>query len=190
MVDDGDFASQDGGCKDLSTGLVYAPDVRALGHDDGVSLSNPQLYCDSWFNGINFGGHNDWRVPTVGEIEEGLANGLNSHLDFFLDGSPDDGEYRWTSCTKKVKGRNNRYAIRFTDGDVQLMTYGPDPNFLVCVRGLPSDNDCPGKKKGGGKGNGHGGGKKNFLSRASSVALLFLPLALVIGFRCVRPRWI
>jgi hypothetical protein len=139
------------------------------------------LACNDFLNRVpaNGGGFTDWRAPTLGEVQEALANGLNSHLDFFNDGgaTPDDGVYRWTACTKKVQGAWNNYKIRFIDGDVILTLVGGP--HLICVRGAAADpaNDCPGVGK-----------KKNQLSQTSTGALLLLPLAVVLAARFGRTR--
>jgi hypothetical protein len=193
LVNDGDFTTADGGCKDLNTGLVWSPDLRAFtggpGSSPGLSGSFDG-WCNQELNSkpANGGGFTDWRSPTVGEVNEALANGLYSHLDFFLDGTPDDSVYRWTTCTTKVKGTLHRYKVRYSDGNVVLhnLSGSSDGNFVVCVRGLPADiaNDCPagpGKKK-------NRSGATSALSQMSTGALLLLPLAAVLATRCLKAR--
>jgi hypothetical protein len=188
-VDDADFASADGGCKDIETGLVWSPDLRGVTPIGGDGLVNPtsnlQSYCNGYLNSVSYGGFSDWRVPTLGEVEVALANGLNSHLDYFLDGSGDDGDYYWTACEKRVKGIINNYNIRHSDGAIRLSYQSGAGNWLICVRGLPADpkNDCPSE------------GKKNSpasaasaLSQTATGGLLLLPLGIVVAARCVRPR--
>jgi hypothetical protein len=191
VVNDSDFSSTEGGCKDLNTGLVWSPDLRAFGPAPGgghpylVPQPKIQTACNNRLNNSpNGGGYTDWRAPTLGEVQEALANGLNSHLNFFLDGSPDDGLYRWTGCSAgKKKGTNYTYIIRYTDGSIQTNAFSALP--LICVRGAPADltNDCPwfpGKKK--------NSGFNSTLSQTSTGALLLLPLAVVLAARCLRPR--
>jgi hypothetical protein len=133
------------------------------------------------------GGYTDWRAPTVGEINEAIANGLNIHLDFFRNGTPNDFVYRLTGCLKKIKKQTYRYAVRYADGDLQYYTTfgGVSGLSLVCVRGLPADtqNDCPG---------GHGKKNRSSATRAvsqiSTGALLLLPLAVVMATRCKKER--
>jgi hypothetical protein len=187
-VDDDDaFASTDGGCKDLSTGLVWGTDIRIWGFPNGTAQN--YNYCNDLMNQnpANGGGFTDWRVPTVEEIHDSLANGLNSHLDFFLDGSPDDFKYRWTACTQRIKGISYRYMVRFADGhtDLPITIVGRPDTHLICVRGLPADlrNDCPGKP-----GKGSRSGAANALSQTSTGTLLLLPLAVVLATRCLKAR--
>jgi hypothetical protein len=135
----------------------------------------------------NGGGYTDWRFPTVAEVQEAIANGLNSHLDFFQNGNPDDGVYRWTACTRKIKSLIHRYTIRFTDGDLVLLPFdGFHDAHILCVRGAPADtaNDCPlgpGKKK-------NRSGATNALSQTTTGTLLLLPLAVVLAARYLRQR--
>jgi hypothetical protein len=192
-VNDSDFNSADGGCKDLNTSLVWSPDLRAFtggpGSSPGLSGSFDG-WCSQELNSdpAKGGGFTDWRSPTVDEVTEALANGLYSHLDFFLDGTPDDSVYRWTTCTTKVKGTLHRYKVRYSDGNVVLhnLSGSSDGNFVVCVRGLPADiaNDCPaspGKKK-------NRSGATSALSQMSTGALLLLPLAAVLAARRLKAR--
>jgi hypothetical protein len=187
LVDDADFTTASGGCKDLGTGLVWSPDLRALGASSAGQSGSNSTVCNQFLNSnpANGGEFTDWRPPTVGEIAAALGNGLNSHLDFFLNGNPDDGVYRWTACTQKIKGKLHRYIVRFTDGDTALvnLSLGIDGVHMVCVRGVTQPNDCPG-----------GPGKKNLASATSALsqtatgALLLLPLGIVVAARCLRPR--
>ena len=160
-------------------GLRYYPSSGSIGIADVQSWCNGNLKTQP-----EGGGFTDWRAPTLGEVQQALANGLNSHLDFFNDSgtTPDDGKYRYTACKKKIQGAYNTYAIRFTDGSIKLTLTGGDQ--LICVRGQPADpaNDCPGagKKK-------NRSGAASALSQTSTGALLLLPLALVVATRCLRP---
>ena len=118
LVNDSDFATTEGGCKDLDTGLVWSPDFRGIPgatNGDGIPASGSPDFCERILDSYpaGNGGYTDWRIPTVAEVEEAIANGLKSHLDFFSDGRPDDGVYRWTGCTKKIKRDYHRYAVRY-----------------------------------------------------------------------------
>lgn len=187
LVDDTLFTTADGGCKDLATGLVWAADTSAAQTSGNGVYGNsvPFLPCEN-LNEQVYGGFTDWRAPTAGEIEDSITNGLNTHLDFFLDGSNDDGRYRWTDCTRKVKGTRKRYKLRYSDGDLQLVL--SDGASVTCVRGLPADpaNDCLGKTKGGGKGRGNNR-SSDTLSQATTGATLLAPLALA-GVVCFARR--
>jgi hypothetical protein len=189
LVNDSKFTTADGGCKDLNTGLVWSPDLRAFGASSvGQSGSGSPIICNEFLNQnpANGGGFTDWRMLTVGEIETALANELNSHLNFFLNGNPDDGVYRWTTCTQKIKGKLHRYMVRFADGDTILhnLAIGIDGVHMVCVRGLPKPNDCP---SGPGKKNNRSG-TISALSQTSTGALLLLPLGVVLMARCLQAR--
>ncbi|TWU28461.1 DUF1566 domain-containing protein [Bythopirellula polymerisocia] len=183
VVDDDYFSTEDGGCKDLFTGLVWSPDLRGItGNPNAQGVAAPDFYCERAGIMNPYNGHSDWRVPTLGEVEEAVANGLNFHLDFFLDGGPDDGSYRYTTCSIKQRGVRLWYAIRFSDGDTKL-TNGTAG--ILCVRGAPSDNDCPSNKKGGGNGSKH----SMWLPRTTTGAILLFPLCLVVAGCSVKRRW-
>lgn len=186
-VNDASFTTADGGCKDLNTGLVWSSDVLGLSgnnqypHGTNAAEANG---CGGLSSAPEGGGFTDWRLPTVGEVQDALANGLNSHLDFYYaSGSqPVDAEYRWTRCeAPKVRGAPNKYLIRYTDGKVIQDAFAS--HQVICVRGLAADNDCPapGKKK-------NRSGANSALSQTSTGALLLLPLAVVLATRCVYGR--
>jgi hypothetical protein len=191
LVNDSDFTTADGGCKDQNTGLVWSPDLRAFTGGPGTSPAlsgSSDNWCNQELNSnpAKGGGFTDWRSPTVGEVTEALANGLYSHLDFFLDGTPDDSVYRWTTCTTKVKGWLHRYKVRYSDGNVVLhnLAGSSDGNHVICVRGLPNPNDCPsgpGKKK-------NRTDASSAMSQTSTGILLLLPLAVVLAARCLKVR--
>lgn len=179
-VEDDDFATQNGGCEDLSSGLIWAADSRVASAGTGIAIGG-EPFVPCW--GLNdvenggYGGFSDWRPPTISEVQSALANGLSSHLDFFLDGSDDDGSYRWTADFEKIKGRTHRYKIRYTDGET-LLTWGSS-GPTICVRGGSTSG-------GGGKG---GKGKNNtsaFLQRSMTGGLLLLPLCLVVSSCALR----
>ena len=171
-VDDADFNTQDGGCKDLTSGLVWGSDA---GHSH--SAGNGHEHCDFF----DTEGFTDWRLPTTGEVEEAVANGLNLHLDFYqaAENQPVDDLYRQTNC-RDHKGRAKEpYVIRFDTLDV--IETGDGGN-VICVRGLPELADsCPAKNKGGGP----KGPKKTAMSASMFQGLLgvilLLPVALVFG---------
>lgn len=176
-LEDGSFSSADGGCKDETTGLVWSPDLRALGYPSPTNYLS-DAWCNTYLNNsINGNGYTDWRGPSFGELEAALANGLYTHLDYFLDGSPGDDVYYWTTCEKartKKKRYEGHYVIRHSDGDVQVSRL--NENYLVCVRGQPRLDDCEGLDDGGGSGGGKGGGKGKNNSVAESKALASLTL--------------
>jgi hypothetical protein len=144
-VNDTSFNSQDGGCKDLDTGLVWSPDLRGVEYPHKPNAT-AHAFCSQILNQAAHGGFTDWRPPTVGETQEALANGLYTHLDYFSNGSPgDSAAYYWTACAKylhpkKRKGYQGVYAIRHSDGAQRLSTKAE--NWLVCVRGKPRATDC------------------------------------------------
>ncbi len=181
-VNDGAFATADGGCKDLISGLVWSSDLK--GFAGPSSSSGSQQDCDTLGSRVEGGGFTDWRTPTVGEVQRAVVNGLSSHLDFYYDDGVQsvDGEYRWTRCpAPKVRGASSLYAIRYADGDYRSGIF--EVHQVICVRGVAPDdrNDCPGAA---------GGNKKHkaTISQTATGAFLLLPLCLVIAAQCARVR--
>ncbi|MGI9427294.1 MAG: hypothetical protein ACR2NM_01460 [Bythopirellula sp.] len=195
-VEDEDFETADGGCKDLATGLVFGsqttpaePDIHTW---DRVRAEN---YCVELGESPLGEGYTDWRLPTVRELNTAIANGLNTHLDFFYAAGNQgvDSDYRFTGCTFVAKNTLRRWTYRYSDGDV-LDNGGSFFANAICVRGVAPDyqNDCLDKKGNfPEEGPGKGGGKKKKNSQASALpmtALLFMPLAVVIAARWTRLR--
>lgn len=174
-VEDASFANADGGCKDLTTGLVWSADSRAvLGRTYGTTRNDD--YYASGFNDLAYGGYTDWRLPTLADVEAALDNGLNGHLDFFLDGgtTPDNDEYRWVADVEKFRGSYKRFSVRFLDGDVRSELSGGNP--IVVVRGVLPEDPRPG--------NANGKGKNNSATLLSSSATVPEPSTLILGALC------
>jgi hypothetical protein len=185
-VNDANFTTADGGCKDLTTGLVWSSDVLGLaGVGSPTSSNGSPTVCNYYFGATpEAGGFTDWRPPSVGEVQAALANGLASHLDFYYaaGNQPDDGKHRYTSCNApKIRGATPKYVIRYSDGSI--ISSGFDSYQSICVRGRADDGDCPGPGKKKNRSSSAGA-----LSQTSTGALLLLPLVVVIGARCVRSR--
>jgi hypothetical protein len=184
-VDDTSFKSQDGGCKDLNTGLVWSPDLRGVGYPHQPNAT-AHAFCSQILNVNSHGGFTDWRPPTVGETQQALTNGLYTHLDYFLDGGPgEDAAYYWTACAKylhpkKRKGYQGVYAIRHSDGTQRLSTRAE--NWLVCVRGLPRASDCETPI-------GYAASISLRTQRIVAGGTLMLPLCMVASIAYLRRRW-
>lgn len=183
-VDDANFTTADGGCKDVNTGLVWSSDLVGLPGVSSPSTSGgTQQACDAFEARPEAGGFTDWRPASAGEVQEALANGLASHLDFYYTAGNQsvDSVVRFTSCNSPtIKGAKPKYYISFVDGSIG---YDLQSHHNICVRGLPNDNDCPGpgKKK-------NRMGATTALSQTATGALLLLPLAVVLAARCLHPR--
>ncbi len=74
-IEDDAFVTADGGCKDLITGLVWG--TKNMGHSGGGWgwRSARRMTVDS-----SEGAAEDWRMPTVDELREVLANGAATHF--------------------------------------------------------------------------------------------------------------
>jgi hypothetical protein len=184
-VNDANFTTADGGCKDLTTGLVWSSDVLGVVGGSPASSNPSTAICGTYFEDKpEAGGFTDWRPPSVGEVQDALTNGLASHLDFYYaaGNQADDGKYRFTSCNApKIRGSTPKYVIRYSDGNI--ISAGFDSYQSICVRGSADDGDCPGPGK-----------KKNrssatsALSQTATGSLLLLPLAIAVAARCVCSR--
>jgi hypothetical protein len=183
-VNDTSFNSQDGGCKDLKSGLVWSPDHRALGNPYEPNAS-AHAFCNTTLNGNSYGGYSDWRPPTVGETQTALANGLYTHLDYFLNGNAgDSAAYYWTACAKYLHPKKRKfyqgvYAIRHSDGAQRLSTKAE--NWLVCVRGKPRATDCETPL-------GSVSRVSPRMQRIIAGGTLLLPLCMVAVVTCMKRR--
>ncbi len=149
-----DFVTEDGGCKDLDTGLVWSSDTYSAGSGTSSRLNSEEL-CDDLIAAPEGGGYTDWRLPTLGEMESAIANGLNDHLDFFYPGNfpddfpewdgpdPVDHRYRWLLCSDIIDGTYLRIRYHMASGAYDWLDNSS--HSAVCVRGLPYDLelDCP-----------------------------------------------
>jgi len=163
-VNDVDFSTEDGGCKDVSTGIVWASEGLGL-----HSWLDAEDYCVELGENSEGQGYTDWRLPTVREADIAKANGLNSHLDFQYDAGnqgPED-KFLFTGC-RFVKRFTYQWMYNYVTGSFEKNGGGTHGNVGgLCVRGPAPDyeNDCPDRKgnlSGGGGdegGSGGGGGK-------------------------------
>jgi hypothetical protein len=105
-INDEHFATLEGGCTDLNTGITYSavnyyPDAGST----NLTFSGASSFCSN----LDQGGFTDWRLPTLAEIEATGDNNLAAgHGDHFADlpgtGLPfESGVGKWTSTTDKSK---------------------------------------------------------------------------------------
>ncbi len=124
VVNDAAFNTEGGGCRDLSTGLVWS-------HQDGSN--NSYEYGVSYCANLTEGGQTDWRLPTIGELEAVYANGAWTHLVF-------EHPYAHTWSSTKANKQGDYYSLRFSDGNVAIRgTKRGSKNGLwllpnICVR--------------------------------------------------------
>ena len=112
---DGRFIAYDNGTvKDTKTGLMWAA------KDGGKDIEEAGL--ESYFNNYRAGGYDDWRIPTIDELEEiydeGTENKHGYHLTRLIDLS---GEWVWG-----LDGRNLANSFGFIEGSTAVAFFdGP-----------------------------------------------------------------
>lgn len=120
-LNDAAFNTQDGGCKDLATGLVWSIDsVKVQGFNNNyIGAVN---YCAN----STEGGQSDWRLPTKAEMTTVAANGAAAHLDYAYGAN----NLRWSSTA----GTQNRiWTVRIGNGTSQQASK-TSSLYEFCVR--------------------------------------------------------
>jgi hypothetical protein len=160
VLEDEFFVTADGGCKDLRTGLVWSLQVPGA-----VSWDYTRDYGENLVEG----GFDDWRMPTVEELETAFANGAPTHFVYhtgdFLFWSSEHRGSRWAWATSLMFDGHTelRWQAEYRSGvlvrETSLCGNGacdpgedpcncpedcgaPDPYETDCWDGI--DNDCDG----------------------------------------------
>jgi len=159
LPDDSAFATADGGCKDLATGLVWSTSGMGNGGNWRWNLAKDLIDTSTE------AGFGDWRMPSLDEWLDVIANGAATHFG----GGYSIGPVRyWSSTTRGNKAWNvsigtgetsldhkNNYmyfaGVRDSDGGDP-----PDPpggscnDNGICETGEDCDScdDCAGKSNG------------------------------------------
>jgi hypothetical protein len=107
QINDEDFNTEDGGCKDLSTGIVWSNGMYA------TTGQRTWDYAVSYCENLNEGGYSDWALPTKEELIEVALNGAVGHLAVEAQ-----GYLRWSRTTK---GKNYAWSVDIHTGDAQLL---------------------------------------------------------------------
>lgn len=97
LIDDGGWVTADGGCTDVTTGLVWS--LAAPGSVDWN-------YAQNYGANLVEGGYSDWRMPTEAELQGAWANGAPTHLAY-------PGPAIWSTRTQ---GRYAYWVGLCTDG--------------------------------------------------------------------------
>lgn len=116
FADDGD-GDGDGTVKDTCTGLEWQKETAdvsgngAVGDEDRLDWHGALGYCDA----LELGGHDDWRLPTVRELQSIVDYGrLGPAIDpAFLAQS----DWYWSSTTYLLE-LDHAWYVRFWDGYV------------------------------------------------------------------------
>lgn len=137
-LEDAAFQTLDGGCKDLTSGLIWSADYFQVYQSSGASVLTFSAATDYAQNLVE-GGFDDWRLPTQAELLDLHANGGAAHLNL-----PDPLFYHWSS----TKSGRQRYIVNIASGD-SFSVNRTSTMMVICVREVSS----------GGGGNGNGGGR-------------------------------
>lgn len=110
--EDANFHTEDGGCKQIRQQLVWSFVPRNL-----MTRNQAKSYCDNLVEGD----HDDWRLPSVGELQQLAAYGT-AHLDIGLNQIPGT---LWSN--------NTAYSVNSYNGRFYPAIYYPN-QFVACVR--------------------------------------------------------
>ena len=113
---------------------MWEDSPHSVGAENQVGFYGAQDYC----NALNYGGYDDWRVPSRHELAEMLNYGKVGQDNMFDDiFNYRSGANYWTSQEKKSAGGNGSglgWSISFSDGGVHDRDKGVAYN-VRCVRG-------------------------------------------------------
>jgi hypothetical protein len=146
------FRTEDGGCKDLRTGLVWS--LEAFG---SVTWGYARDYGDNLVEG----GFHDWRQPTVDELSTAFLNGAPTHFAYPVGGlnniefwSSENTGKRWAMTVElmsdgEVRRRTQGSAlsgvyVREAGGAGGLTVTGIDPNSINAGTSIPVTIDGSG----------------------------------------------
>jgi hypothetical protein len=118
LLEDEGWASANGGCQDLVSGLVWSGNVV---DQEGRTLTWD--WAMTWCQNKVEGGFSDWRAPTLAEAQTAFKHDIAPHLDTV------DHYTTWTS----TKRGNKAYVLRLNDGVVALFLQGSGMG-AYCVR--------------------------------------------------------
>jgi len=92
-IEDGLFSSTEGGCKDLSTGLVWSAFTAPFPYPGNVfTWEEAGEYCDCLVEG----GYDDWFLPSKDDLITVALNGAGTHFTWSGDDNP-TGWVEWSS---------------------------------------------------------------------------------------------
>jgi hypothetical protein len=150
-IEDGQFVTADGGCKDLATGRVWSD---RLGQ-------NTYFDAEDDIEALTQGGFGDWRMPSESELLEWIANGGPGHMSppYMQDVYSTHRTGNWVYTVKLGTGEITRrwaysfmlyYAVRDSGGSPPPPPGGCNGNG-ICDPGEDCEScpgDCPGRTTG------------------------------------------
>jgi hypothetical protein len=119
----------DGSVTDISTGLMWLQQGA-----DPMTWEDALAYCEA-LPLTQAAGHNDWRLPSINELQSMLDYSKNNPA-IDTNAFPDEiGRWRWTSTTFIGAGSTaNAWRVDFEDG-FSNSDEKTDTNYVRCVRG-------------------------------------------------------
>lgn len=139
LIDDEAFTTQNGGCEDLSNGVVWSQ--YSFVRDPVLGAATWDV-ADAFCASLVEGGFDDWRLPSIAEAQAAAANGAMTHLAHMY------GNATWTTDRQGQWA----YYVDLDTGDAVRVPWTRSYLAWFCVRG--------GASGGGGGGGGHGHGKR------------------------------
>ncbi len=118
VLNDATFDSQEGGCKDLVSNLVWSGGFGTPTWPVAMTFATDLVE----------GGYSDWRLPTLQECRDVYLLGSASHLNF-LQGNGGT----WTSTAGTKRNNQKRYGFRLDTGVETLYTQN-SRLYFHCVR--------------------------------------------------------
>lgn len=137
LADDANFASVEGGCKDLTTGRVWSRNAFSAERTSYTwDFARSTDYCTNLVEG----GYDDWRLPNRDEMKAVAANGAGTYLDVFSYRNGNNGAVgvhygpKWSSTTFKKGRYTYAYTLKLTSGEE--FSYNVTGSYFdaVCVR--------------------------------------------------------
>src|SRR5688572_7652441 len=83
IVEDDNWRFEEGGLKDLNTGLVWSQSFQE--RTGSLWTYEPAV---NQANNLVEGGYDDWRLPTQGELQEAAAHGFGNHYVYSATAAP------------------------------------------------------------------------------------------------------
>lgn len=117
ILDDTLFNSEEGGCRDLTTGLVWSTQSLQFGIQS--TWEGAKTYCEDLVEG----GYDDWFLPSRDELQEVFANGSATHMNLMTNSN-------WSSTRR---GNTRAWLVNLTDGNTWVDLIGSTRN-CICAR--------------------------------------------------------
>ena len=124
--------NEDGTVTDTCTGLMWQKFTGNGGNRNRLPQCNALAYCE----GLEFAGHNDWRLPNVRELLSIVDYGRRglAIVPVFDEVPPDGPDAPYWSSTFLDRGLGSSWTVEFVDGDLKT---GRGTALVRAVRTAP-----------------------------------------------------